>query len=204
LIYELINWLFREKITYFYLSLNTFYGMRSISVSLLGVLIFCLVLSTASYVYSQPVPPSTPDYTNSTIQEEYTSNETLVNFVENAVAYAKTYGREAALAEFSNPNGSFVKGELYIYAYDFNSTTLAHPFDPEKIGKSRLGELDAYGNPYGQKFIDAAQNGSGFVRFYYINPAHNRTIESKLGYVQRVDDDWWLGSGIYTGPTYRT
>lgn len=178
--------------------------MINTPVPLLAVLIFCLVLGSAGHVYSQsPIPISTPDTTNSTIHEKYTSNETLVTFVENAVSYAKTHGREAALAEFSNPNGSFVKGELYIYAYDFNCTTLAHPFNPEKIGKNRLGESDAYGNPYTQQFLDAARNGSGFVRFYYSNPAHNQTIESKLGYVQRVDEDWWLGSGIYTGPADR-
>jgi len=178
--------------------------MRNTPLPLLAVFILCLVLGTAGHVYCQSlIPASPPDTTNSTIQEKYTSNETLVTFVENAVTYAKTHSREAALAEFSNPNGSFVKGELYIYAYDFNCTTLAHPFNPEKIGKNRLGESDAYGNPYTQQFLDAARNGSGFVRFYYLNPAHNRTIESKLGYVQRVDEDWWLGSGIYTGPADR-
>jgi len=31
-------------------------------------------------------------------------------------------------------------------------------------------------------------------------PAHNYSIESKLSYVEKVDDTWFLGSGIYTGP----
>jgi len=128
------------------------------------------------------------------------SNETLVAFVESAVEYARVNGKEKALAEFSDPNGSFVRGELYIYAYDFNNVALAHPFDPDKIGVSRMDELDAFGNPYTRQFIDAATNGSGYVRFYYVNPAHNRTVESKLGYVMKVDEDWWLGSGVYTGP----
>ena len=124
----------------------------------------------------------------------------LVAFVQSAVAFAQEKGREVALEEFSNSNGSFVRGELYIYAYDFNNTVLAHPFDPDKIGVNRMDELDAFGNPYTQQFLDAAKNGSGFVRFYYVNPAHNRTVESKLGYVMKVDEDWWLGSGIYMGP----
>ena len=34
----------------------------------------------------------------------------------------------------------------------------------------------------------------------YINPAHNNTVEKKLGYVEKAGDDWWLGSGIYEGP----
>ena len=129
-----------------------------------------------------------------------TTNETLVAFVNEAVAYAKAEGKEAALVEFSNPEGSFVRGELYIFAYDFNSTTLAHPFSPEKIGVSRTNEPDALGNLYAQGFIDAVNNGTGFVWFYYQNPAHNHAIEKKLGYVAKVDDDWWLGSGVYYGP----
>ena len=47
---------------------------------------------------------------------------------------------------------------------------------------------------------EAAYNGSGFSEYYYINPLHNNTIEKKLGYVEKVDDNWWLGSGIYEGP----
>lgn len=154
-----------------------------------------------SGVYRGPVETSGSPQKNTTDpQGTYTSNETLVAFVDSAVDYAQTHGREKALAEFNNPKGSFVQGELYIYAYDFNSTTLAHPFSPEKIGLSRIDEPDAFGNPYAYKFIDAARNGSGFVRFYYLNPVHNRTIESKLGYVKKVNEDWWLGSGVYTGP----
>ena len=128
------------------------------------------------------------------------SNETLVAFVDEAVRYAQAHGKESALAEFSNPNGSFVRGELYIYAYDFDDVVLAHPFSPELIGTERTNERDAYGNLYSYKFINAAKNGSGFVRFPYSNPARNGMIEEKLGYVKRVDDTWWLGSGIYTGP----
>lgn len=128
------------------------------------------------------------------------SNETLVAFVDEAARYAQAHGKENALAEFSNPNGSFVRGELYIYAYDFDDVVLAHPFSPELIGTNRTNERDAYGNLYSYIFINAAKSGSGFVRFPYSNPARNGTIEEKLGYVKKVDDTWWLGSGIYTGP----
>jgi polar amino acid transport system substrate-binding protein len=137
------------------------------------------------------VPATAPVTTGTATQEE------LVAFVDSAVAYAHAVGKERALAEFSNPNGSFVKGELYIYAYDFNGLTIAHPFNPEKIGINRITEKDARGNLFIKNLRDAALNGSGFVTFYYINPAHNRTVEQKLGYVKKVDDTWWLGSGIY-------
>ncbi|MDD4454689.1 MAG: cache domain-containing protein [Candidatus Methanomethylophilaceae archaeon] len=174
--------------------------MNASLMSFVSVCVLGLLLMAAGCTQNEPgIPASTPQSPDAPQQGNYTSNETLVAFVESAVAYAHANGKEKALAEFSDPNGTFVQGELYIYAYDFNNTTLAHPFDPEKIGVNRADELDAFGNPYTRQFIDAAKRGSGFVRFYYINPAHNRTVESKLGYVMKVDEDWWLGSGVYTG-----
>jgi polar amino acid transport system substrate-binding protein len=127
------------------------------------------------------------------------AREQMVAFVDEAVAYARANGKEKALAEFSNRNGSFVRGELYLYAYDFNGTTIAHPVNPEKIGVNRLYEKDATGSCFIKNLRDAAINGSGFVSYTYINPVHNNTIEQKLGYVRKVDENWWLGSGIYYG-----
>ncbi|WP_330217450.1 cache domain-containing protein [Methanosphaerula palustris] len=129
-----------------------------------------------------------------------TSNASLVSFVDSAVAYVKTNGREKALAEFNNPNGSFIKGELYIYAYDFNGTTLALPFNPEKIGINRMNEIDPQGEFFIWNMSDAARNGSGYSWYYYANSAQNNTVEAKLGYVEKVDDDWFLGSCVYSGP----
>lgn len=137
-----------------------------------------------------PVPPET------TSPPGYTSNETLVAFVNEAAAYVKTHGPEEALAEFGNRNGSFVRGELYIYAYGFNGTTLAHPINPESVGKVREGANGVFVQEMGA----VVQNGSGFYRFTYINPLHNDTLESKLGYGIPVANDWWIGSGAYAGP----
>jgi hypothetical protein len=132
-----------------------------------------------------------------TLQPE--TREDLVTFVQRAVSYAKTEGKEKALAEFNKKNGSFFEGQLYIYAYDFNGTTIAHPVNPEKIGVNRLNEKDAGGGLFIRELRDTARNGTGFVEFYYVNPTHNNAIEKKLGYVMKVDDSWWLGSGIYAG-----
>jgi len=166
------------------------------------VLVIGVVLSSAGCMQNQPGTNTSMAASTGVIQQEnITSNESLVSFVESAVAYAKTNGREKVLAEFSNPKGSFVEGELYIYAYDFNGITLAHPFNPEKIGVNRLNETDAQGELFIKNLRDMARNGSGFVRYYYINPARNRSVELKLGYVEKVDNEWWLGSGKYTGLT---
>jgi cytochrome c len=169
-----------------------------IALSLFVFLSGCTQAGTgAAAVTPQATPAVVPE---TTAAGTLTSNGTLVAFVKEAVSYAKTNGKDTAIAEFDKTNGSFVRGELYIYAYDVNGTTIAHPFNPEKIGVNRLNETDAHGNYFIHDLRDAAMNGSGFVVFYYINPAHNRTVEKKLGYVENVDNDWWLGSGIYEGP----
>jgi signal transduction histidine kinase len=147
-------------------------------------------------VSPSPSPSLTPVSTG--IPAETTETD-LIAFVHEAVKYAKDNGRQNALAVYSDPNGSFVRGELYIYAYDYDGLTLAHPFNPEKIGENRLNETDALGTFFIRNLRDAAKNGTGFVDFAYINPAHNRTVEQKLGYVSDVDGTWWLGSGIYNG-----
>ena len=38
----------------------------------------------------------------------------LPGFVDAAVAYAKANGKDAALKEFNNVNGTFIQGDLYI------------------------------------------------------------------------------------------
>jgi cytochrome c len=186
-----------RKTGLFYGKENQIYIMKPSLLPILVTFALGLFLITVGCTQNQPgVTSSTPVPTDTLQQESYTSNETLVAFVNSAAAYEKTYGREKALAEFNNPNGSFIKGELYIYAYDFNGTTLAHPVNPEAVGKVREGANGVFVKEMGA----GVRNGSGFYRFTYVNPAHNRTLESKLGYGVKIDDDWWLGSGAYKGP----
>ncbi|MCX6701011.1 MAG: cache domain-containing protein [Methanomicrobiales archaeon] len=173
--------------------------------SLLFLLFFFLLLSTGCTEKQQPIASSlqvsavTPSPDIPAVATKQATREDLVSFVEKAVCFAKSEGRAKALAGFNQKNGSFFDGQLYIYAYDFNGTTIAHPVNPEKIGVNRLYEKDAAGDLFIRELRDMARNGSGFVEYYYINPTHNNAIEKKLGYVMKVDDTWWLGSGIYAG-----
>ena len=176
-----------------------------------GILIIAVLLGTGC-TQTAPVPatttvPATPQAVTEIFRPAVTmtvslnaTREEMVSFVEEAVAYAHEHGKEKALAEFSNPDGSFFRGVLYIYAYDYNGTTIAHPVNPEKIGVNRLQEPDADGTLFITNLREAAYNGTGFTTYTYINPVHNNTVERKLGYVMKVDETWWLGSGIYFGP----
>ena len=126
------------------------------------------------------------------------SNKTqLVSFVESALAYAQENGKDKALDEFSNKTGSFVRKDLYIYAYDFNGTCLAHPFKPDWIGKNKLDVTDSNGVPSLRNTLNVAKEGKGFTYFIFPNPAHGNRDEFKIAYAMKVDDNWFLGSGIY-------
>lgn len=126
-----------------------------------------------------------------------TPHSDLVSFVEEALAYAHSNSRDRALKEFSNKTGSFVRGDLYIYAYDFQGTNIAHPFKSDWIGVNKLNMTDSNGIPYIKNLIRVAKEGKGFTYFIFPNPAHGSRDEFKVGYAMKVDDNWWLGSGIY-------
>lgn len=141
-----------------------------------------------------PHPPA-----NLTVDEQR-----LVAFVDEAAANARTNGREQALATFNDRNGSFIRGDLYVFAYDMNGTVLALPFQPEIVGTNRSRAVDSDGIAYIQDAIEAARNGSGFIRYHYPNPAHNLTVEQKTSYVVGLGD-WFVGSGFYSArPTTST
>lgn len=139
-----------------------------------GILIiaFLICAGCTQSPVPEPFPPSTPLATvtagdtpvitpSVAATPRLASKEEMVAFVKEAVAYAHQNGKEKSLAEFSNTNGSFFRGELYIYAYDINGTTIAHPVNPEKIGVNRLGEKDAEGNLFIRDLRQAAVNGTG-------------------------------------------
>lgn len=159
------------------------------------ILITLVLVAGCAESRSRPVPTIHTAAPASPIMS-YVSNETLVSFVDRAVMYATVQGTERALSEFNDRNGSFVQGELYIFAYGYNGTTLAHPINPEAIGKQR----DGANAVFVKEMAEVVRNGSGFYRYVYINPWDNDIMESKLGYGRQVADDWWLGSGAYTGP----
>ncbi|MHB8163183.1 MAG: cache domain-containing protein [Methanoregula sp.] len=161
--------------------------------SLTAVFIFALLILTAGCANTAPSSGGTA---TPTLSESSATPEDIVTFVSNAVIYTQRVGKTAALREFSDRNGSFTRRELYVWAYDFNGTNLAHPYHPEYLGQNKLNLTDATGVRMVEAMRDAARNGSGFVTYAFENPVRG-TTEPKLAYVKKVDDTWWLASGIY-------
>lgn len=120
-----------------------------------------------------------------------------VAMVKRAVALVKSDGKEKAFAAFADPaNKDFHDRDLYVYAYDLNGVSLAHGANPKMVGKNLLNMKDNEGKPMIQEMVKVAkEKGSGWVDYKWPNPV-TKTVESKSGYVERVDD-MLIGSGIY-------
>lgn len=128
----------------------------------------------------------------------------MMAFMSGAVDYAKSAGMAEALSEFGDENGSFSRGDIYVYAYGFNGTLLAHPYQPGLVGTDRSNWTDARGFPFYKASAYRAENGGGFVAYLYPKPEGGSIEESakgdyipKIGCVLPVNDEWWIGSGIY-------
>ena len=125
------------------------------------------------------------------------TRDEVVGFVKEAVAFAKANGKEAALKEFTKRDGKFVRGELYIYAYDFTGTVISHGGQPDLVGQNLIDMKDPNGVMVIQELIKLAKGNGGWLDYAWPNPLHGNAVEPKAGYVLKVDDTWFLGSGMY-------
>ncbi|VVB69391.1 Single Cache domain 2 [uncultured archaeon] len=124
------------------------------------------------------------------------NREELKTFVEEAYSQALVVGKNKALKEFMDLNGSWVRGAVYIFAQDFNGTELCLPYLPETVGTNRLDIQNEQGVYINREMRAIAMNGSGYYDYIWRNPISNQN-QTKVSYVTRVDDTWWLGSGTY-------
>jgi signal transduction histidine kinase len=124
-------------------------------------------------------------------------------FVEKALDFARTHPKDEALKAFTSKNGPFQQGSLYIFAYDFSGQVIAHGGDTSLVGKNLMGMKDPKGVPVIRELAKLANGGEGWLYYTWANPEHGGRQEPKLGYVMKVDDTWFIGSGTYGAPALR-
>jgi len=126
---------------------------------------------------------------------ENITTDQLVSCVEDAADFARDAGRTRALRTFNNLSGPYVRDDLYIFAYDYEGTILALPYEPDLIGSSRYNVTDSEGVFYIREGIGKAAAGGGFITYRYYDPATGQE-STKVSYVTPVDDQWWIGAGL--------
>ena len=112
---------------------------------------------------------------------------------EKALAFWKANGNDKALAEFNNPKGQFVKGDLYVVVQDFRGNILAHGGNQGLVGKSMFEQKDpSTGKYFVQEMIEIAKaKGTGWVEYDWINPVSKKLQPKKL-WIERVEGEEYL------------
>jgi signal transduction histidine kinase len=119
-----------------------------------------------------------------------------VKMVKDAVAFYKGNGMEKTLDVLNDPKGQFIKGNLYVFAYDLSGTMMANVAKPELVGQNVIDVPDSDGKKFRQEIIDTAKkSGSGWVDYKTIHPK-TKLIEQKTSYFERIDE-LVLSCGIY-------
>jgi len=109
-------------------------------------------------------------------------------WVENAKNFYRSAGRKLALAEFSDPNGMFVQGEMYIFVLDSQGTMLAHGINNKFVGENLIDIKDSDGRFFIREIIESADiDQSGWVEYKWFNPATKEWIP-KITYFEVVDE----------------
>ena len=157
--------------------------------------VFILIMLVVAVVSA--VGCGTKSTTSKTTTKAAVTKQNVVDFVNEAIAYAKANGKDKAIAEFNNPKGKFVRGELYIYAYNWEGIALANGGNPALAGQNLIDMTDPNGVKIIQELIKVARAGGGWVDYVWPYPK-TKINEPKVGYADGVDSTWWLGSGMYT------
>lgn len=106
----------------------------------------------------------------------------------NEAATAISTNKASAVAEIGKAGGKYVKGEIYVFAYDLEGVMVAHPVNPKLVGKSLIDVPDANGKMFRKEIIDGVKSkGSVTVDYKYKNPASG-AIEDKATYCLKAAD----------------
>ncbi|MGA2938979.1 MAG: cache domain-containing protein [Syntrophobacteraceae bacterium] len=126
-----------------------------------------------------------------------------INYVDMAVDFYKAAGKEVAFAEFTNPEGRFVDGDMYVYALNMKGTMLAHGANERFVGQEWIDVKDSGGKPFVKEILEIAElKGSGWVEYKWYDLEVRDTLP-KAVYFEKVDDVI-ICSGVYPRQSKRT
>lgn len=132
----------------------------------------------------------------------YEQQAKVQSLLLDVMSYITSHGKAATLEALNMQKGPFSGHTLYAFAYTTSGKNkgllLANGATTEDVGKNRYMLQDVKGHYLIQDILKAAEQGGGWVTYYWHNPEKNNAIEQKWSYVVPVDKDWCIGAGFYT------
>jgi len=125
------------------------------------------------------------------------TTDEAMTMVKKAVDYYKANGKEKTIAAINDPSGEFIKGELYVFLFDYDVNCLAHPANPKLVGKNLADLKDPEGRTFMKEMTEKAKAGGGWTDYKWTNP-ETKKIQDKSSYSLPIPDDKvFIGCGIY-------
>lgn len=116
--------------------------------------------------------------------------------VNKAYSFIQNHGLEKAIAEFNNPAGAFIRGDLFIFVQDYIGNMLAYGGNPELVGQNLIEGRDASGKYLGREMIELSKTkGNGWYEYSFMNPI-TETVEPKITYY-KAGDGYYISCGLY-------
>jgi signal transduction histidine kinase len=137
---------------------------------------------------------------NAWAADSATKDECVIKCHE-AAAMINSKGLDAAIKEISNPKGSFVWKDSYVFLMNLDGKMLAHPFQPELTQQDHVLLItDPTDKALFVHFVNLARKvGQGWVEYMWPKPGKN-TPSKKLSYIYRAPkQELFVGAGVYVG-----
>lgn len=126
----------------------------------------------------------------------------VIQLVEMATRYLTKHGSKDLFKDINNPFGNFVRGDVYLWAYDMDGNVMAHGQNIAMVGQNQIDWQDSNGKYRNREMIKLAQaEGKGWIEYMdkgmrklaYIktvnDPATNKTYIIGGGYYPDLNDD---------------
>jgi cytochrome c len=138
---------------------------------------------------------------------ESANKEECVTLCKEAAKFISEKGFYPGVEEINNKAGKFVLKNTYVYLMDLNGHLLAHPFNPQFIGRDMTGNKDTNGKMFIQEQLEVAKTkGEGWTEYMYPTPEESmkttpwkeKKSSKKTSFVYRVPGkDLVVVAGIF-------
>ena len=121
--------------------------------------------------------------------------EDTLALIKKGNEYIKTNGVEKAVAAFQTEE--FKKGDLYLFAYNYEGVCIAQGARPDLVGK----DLSKLKTPEGEyhiiNLINIAKKGGGWHEYKWMHP-YEKKLREKVSYIQPIDGmDAFISCGYW-------
>jgi len=144
-------------------------------------------------VYVDKIDMGTEEFVIASGLYPISKSETMMLLVKSSAGYLQSKPIEEAFRYFVNKDSNFIRGDLFVFAFDQEGFCYAYGDNFKLIWRNLLEWKDDNGKPFVKLLINTARQGPGRVTYTLNKRSH-------ISYVQQVEKDgkvYVVGSGFY-------